>query len=286
MADVRLGLIGCGLLAERGYVPAAQRAQGVRLAAVADTVAERCATAAPGVPAFSSAAELLAAGAADALVLATPASTHVADARRAAAAGVAALIEKPPAPSAIEAEALMALSPAPYIGFNRRFEPALRELRDKAARAGQVRLQLLLHRRRASWPSYESADPVALDLGPHLVDLAFWLTGGEAARVRGQAGVDKLELEIELADGRGTAHVECALGPRYRERVDVGGVGSFRRGGLRSALAARRESPLVASLALQLESFARAARGDCVDADLATCADGVRVMRALECVTS
>ena len=286
MADVRLGLIGCGRLAERGYVPAAHRARGVRLTAVADQVLQRCENVAPGTPAFASAAELLAAGAADALVLATPAAAHVADARLAAAAGVPTLIEKPPAPTARAAEALAGLEPMPFVGFNRRFEPALRELRDQAVAASRVEMDLVFRRRSGSWASYESADPVALDLGPHLVDLVFWLAEAEPARVQGRADENELELEIELAQGRGSARIECVLGRSYREVVDVRGIGSFTRGGLRSALAARRESPLVASLALQLESFARAARGGERDRDLATAADGVRVMRALECVTS
>ena len=67
MEEVRLGLIGCGLIAERGYGPALERADGVRLAAVADPVRARCAQVAPGVPAFGSAAEMLEAGAGDVL---------------------------------------------------------------------------------------------------------------------------------------------------------------------------------------------------------------------------
>jgi len=285
VAEVRLGLIGCGLLAERGYGPAFRRAHGVQLAAVADPVRERCTAVAPGIPAFATAEQLLAAGAADALVLATPAAAHVEDARHASAARVPVLIEKPPAPTAGEAELLTALEPAPFIGFNRRFEPELRALRTAVATARDVELLLVLHRRRSSWRSYERADPVALDLGPHLVDLALWLSGSEPARVSGRATAEELHMEIELAGG-GVAHIECALGRRYRERVDARGLGAFTRGGVRSAWAARRESPLVASLALQLEAFARAVRGDGHDPDLATAADGLRVMRALECVTS
>src|SRR5207302_2815366 len=111
LSELRLGLIGCGRIAERGYVPAALRARGIRLAAVADPAAERCARAAPGVPSFGGAAELLAARAADVLVLATPAAAHVPDAPLAAAAGVPTLVEKPPAPTAGEAAQLAAISP-------------------------------------------------------------------------------------------------------------------------------------------------------------------------------
>lgn len=277
MSDVRLGLIGCGLLAERGYVPAFARAHGVRLAAVADPVGERCERVAPGVPAFGSAADLVAGGAVDALVIATPAGRHLEDARVAADAGLPTLVEKPPAPTAAETAELAALEPAPYIGFNRRFEPELRELRAAASAAPTVELRLVFERRRDSWPSHESADPILLDLGPHLVDLALWLSGVDAERVSGEAGPERASLELELADGRGTARIECAFGPRYREVVEVRGIGSYRRGGLRSAF---RESPLVPSLARQLEAFAQASQ------ELATAAAGLRVMRVLERVTS
>jgi len=91
-------------------------------------------------------------------------------------------------------------------------------------------------------------------------------------------------MELELADGRGTASIVCALGKPYRERIEVRGVGGFTRGGLLAALRAR-ESPLVESLALQLEAFATAVRTDGID-DMATAHDGVRVMRILERVTS
>jgi predicted dehydrogenase len=282
--DVRLGLIGCGRIAEWGYLPALRRAQGVRLAAVADRVVSRCAEVAPGVPSFASARELLDADVADALVLATPSRAHLADAVAATSAGVPVLIEKPPAPTARETAELVALRPMPYIGFNRRFEPALQELRAAARAAAAVRLRLVLHRRRSSWPSHESGDPVALDLGPHLVDLAFWLSGAQAAGVTGRADDSHISFEIQLADGRGTAAIDCALGRPYRELVEVRGLGSFKRGGLFSVLRSG-ESPLVDSLARQLEAFARAVRGG-HEPDLATAEDGLRVMRALECVTS
>jgi UDP-N-acetylglucosamine 3-dehydrogenase len=282
--DVRLGLIGCGLVAERGYIPALRRAHGLQLVAVADPVAARCAEVAPGVPAFASAADMLGARVVDALVLATPAHAHVEDALTAAAAGIPVLIEKPPAPTARDVERLVALDPQPFVGLNRRFEPPLRELRAAAHAADSVDLRLVLHRRHGSWPSHEAADPVALDLGPHLVDLAFWLSGAEAEHVGGQADENRLTMRIELRDARGTAQIDCALGRPYREVVEARGLGSFRRGGWRAALGGG-ESPLVDSLARQLESFARAVRGG-DEPDLATAADGLRVMRALECVTS
>jgi predicted dehydrogenase len=91
--DVRIGLVGCGRLAERGYVPALSEADGVQLVAVADPVSERCAAVAPGVAQFASAAAMVGSSALDALILASPAAAHLPDARIAAAAGLHTLIE-------------------------------------------------------------------------------------------------------------------------------------------------------------------------------------------------
>jgi myo-inositol 2-dehydrogenase / D-chiro-inositol 1-dehydrogenase len=280
--DLRIGLVGCGRLAERGYVPAIALAAGVRLAAVADPVVERCARAAPGVPTFASAAELVAAEVADALVLATPADAHLADARLAASAGMPSLIEKPPAPTLAEAIELARLDPAPRLGFNRRFVPEIASLRSALPPQDPVELTLELSTR--SWDPYEATTDVLLNLGPHLVDLARWLSGAEIAGVRAEITASSAELDLELADGRGLARVECRADRPYGERVLVDGMKGYSAGGIASALKLRlrRDAhPLVASLALQLEAFARAVRGRS-EPTLAQAPDGVAVMATLE----
>jgi predicted dehydrogenase len=288
LSELRLGLIGCGRLAERGYVPAAQRAEGVRLAAVADPAPGRCTQAAPGIPSFASAADLLEAGAADLLVLATPAAAHLDDASLAAAAGVPVLVEKPPAPTEREAAELAGLDPPPWIGFNRRFEPDLIRLRGELSAATSVELSLRFSARRSSWRPYDVRDGVLLDLGPHLVDLAFWLSRGRPEHVEGRIEEQRASLVIELADRRGVARIECVGNRPYHERIvarSSGRTASFERGGLlrgaRALLRPSAESPLVPSLARQLESFARAVRGG-AEPELATAADGLAVMRTLE----
>ena len=153
LRTLRVGLVGCGRLAERGYVPALKLAQGITLAALADPVLSRCDTVAPGVPAYTSAAALLAAAEVDAVVLATPAAAHVADATLAAEAGVPALVEKPPASDLAEAQALARLDPAPRIGFNRRFEPWLHALRERLRRDSALEIALEMQYAADSWRS-------------------------------------------------------------------------------------------------------------------------------------
>lgn len=288
---LRVGLVGCGRLAEIGYLPALAQADGVRLAAVADPDAERRGRLRDGAPAYAGAEELLDAGIADALVLATPVEAHVPDAHMAASRGVPTLVEKPPAPDAAGAAAMAALDPPPWIGFNRRFGDGRDRLRAAARRTGEVELELVLHYRRRAWGAHRVADEALLDLGPHLIDLARWLSTGEPRSVRA-LDVDREHAEFSIDLGkRGYARASCATDRLHRELVEVreaGGRRLARRrvGGLGAALlgrVARRhgDHPLVTSLVRQLEAFGRAVRG-AGDRDLATAADGYVAMTVID----
>jgi predicted dehydrogenase len=290
-AELAVGLVGCGRLAREGYVPALHAAAGVRLAAVADPdPARRGALAEQDVRGFADGAGLLAGGGVDAVVLATPAPAHLADAQRAAAAGVPTLVEKPPAPDGAEAAALAALYPAPWVGFNRRFTAGRRAVREALAASGRVDLLLELCYRRASWGAHVVGDEVLLDIAPHLVDLARWLSRGEVTEVRAATVThDRAEIDLELERGR--ARIRCAADRPHRELVeardergrvlarhDEGGLVA----GLRARLTARGgPHPLVASLTAQLEAFAATVRGT-PDPELATAADGHAVMAVVD----
>ncbi len=279
---MRVGLIGCGRIAERGYVPAFARAEGVELAAVVDVQSERCRAVAPGVAAFADVAELIASGEVDAVVVATPVGAHVEVAAEAAEAGLATLVEKPPARTASEAVGLLELEPAPFVAFNRRFEPGLLSVREQIP-PGPIELRLRFHRRGA-WGSHGGDDPLLLDVGPHALDLVRWLAGVELTRIRARELADGASIDVELADGRGIASVEIRTNSPFLESVEVHSKGRRvarrRTGGALAGALARvtpgTESPLVASLAGQLESFAGGGRG------LASAADGVAVMAAVD----
>ena len=151
---------------------------------MADVDPGRCRSLAPDLPAFSGLAGLVDGVQVDLVVLAHPAARHVEDACHAAAAGVASLIEKPPAPSAIEAEPLLALEPPAWMGFNRRFEPAAEAARASLVTHPPTGVELEMSILPHAWGALDGSERVLLDLGPHLVDLASWLTGREVVRVR------------------------------------------------------------------------------------------------------
>jgi myo-inositol 2-dehydrogenase/D-chiro-inositol 1-dehydrogenase len=289
--DLRLGLAGCGRLAERGYLPALELARGVRLVAVADPTPERCRRIAPGAAAFETAEELLADGGVDALVLATPPGAHLADARLAAAAGVPVLVEKPPGLDAREAAELAALDPEPFVGLNRRFEPALVRLRERLPERGRVRLDLTLEAQREAWAPYVASADALLDLGPHLVDLAGWLTGSAVKRVR-TSHLDPVRASLELETEKGIALVSLAHDRPWLESFalrDERGrlLARHVAGGLAGRMRARlaRRQVLAVSLAAQLEAFARAVQGGS-GGQLATARDGLAVMTVLDAARS
>lgn len=286
---LRLGLVGCGRLAERCWGPAIASVDGVALAAVADPSLDRCARVAPSAAVFPSAGELVASGSVDALIVASPVAYHLEHARLAAGAGLAALVEKPPGPDARTAEALAALEPPPWIGFNRRFDPALAPVAAAARAVEAPGLLLELRYRRSVWNPYEVGDDVLLDLGPHLVDLARWVSGREVEGLEGSlVGPRRAALELRL-EGGATARIACACDRAHIERVEVRHAGkriarAVHGGVLRNA-AARIRPPAEPALAVtfrrELEAFAAAARGGSAGS-LATARDGIAAMHVLD----
>jgi predicted dehydrogenase len=202
---------------------------------------------------------------------------------------VPTLLEKPPARDAAGARALAALSRPPWIGFNRRFDPRAERARaDLAGHDDDVELELEVSYRRESWDAVLVRDDALLDLGPHLVDWARWITGGALDRVRG------LELGPERAvvlarSPRGPVRITVRTDGTYCERIeartrDGRRVTRQRRGGVIDNVRTRlpgASHPLVETLAAQLAELVDVVRGD-PPHRLGTAADGVAVMEVLD----
>ena len=289
---IRIGLVGCGRVAEFGYLPAFRQAAGVKLAGVADIDQTRCKDVAPGVPAYESVGDLIKTGGLDALIISTPTRFHVAGARCAAEAGLPALVEKPPGLNVEEAGTLHALNSPLWIGFNRRFEPGITRLKSELRRDSDMHLQLELHYRRAAWKPFDMQDDALLDLGPHLIDLARWLTESKILWVRARS-LHKRRTEFEVGLERGSATISCSTNAPYRERIVVKCSretmsGFYKRGGLVAGIVARlqpnRQNSLVRPMVDQLEAFGRAVRGITDGSPLATTADGLAVMSTIDAV--
>lgn len=295
---VRVGLVGCGRITERGYLPALQSVDAARLVAVADPDRQRrerlaaLGTAMLGHPvgAFDGAASLVANARVDAIVIASPATAHVADARLAAAAGLATLVEKPPAADAARALDLTGLRPMPWLAFNRRFDPGARAVRSAMPAHGPVELFLRLRYRRPSWGAHTVRDDALLDLGPHLLDWARWIIGREVDHVRcTELSTERTVLDVTL--GRGRAHLEAATDRTHEELIELRDgsgrlIARHRIGGhwagLRDRFLRRSHSnPLIISLRGELEAFVETVRTGSAT-DLGTPSDGVAVMTAID----
>jgi predicted dehydrogenase len=285
---LRLGLVGCGRLAERGYAPAARRAKGVEIVAVTDPDRARRGLLArrTGASAHAQLSELLGSGPLDGVVICSEPDSHEEAATAVAAAGLTALLEKPPAPDAAGALRIAALVPAPWIAFNRRFDQGMR-LDRRIPNFGDVHLRLVLHYRRKSWRPVSRGDDALLDLAPHLIDLSLMLTGALPVAVRAQTERDRAGLV--MATTRGDVRIECATNRPYRELIEVHDAAGHRvaravRGGRARGLAGRLRPgghPLVRSLTRQLEAYARALRGE-DPGPLATAGEGAATMCVLD----
>jgi len=265
---VRVGIAGCGRIAERGYVPAALGAEEVAIAGFADPDTERrraCAElwargGGDEAPSLASAAELLAAVPIDLLVVAAPSAHHVALAEEAARAGVRSLVEKPPAPDLEASQRLAALDPQPFVAFNRRFLQG-HELRGAVPAEGWLELDLELRFRRGNWGAHQADDEALLDAGLHLIDLACHLSGAAPIAVR-SARVEPEQANLELELARGRARISCATDRGHREVVAVRDrsgrlLARSSWGGLRTRAGGLlgRPDPLVLSLRRQLEAL-------------------------------
>lgn len=264
---MRLGIAGCGRIAERGYIPASLAADGVTIAAFADPDAGRlrqCAElweqkSGEEARTFANAAELLQEEPIDLLVVAAPAIHHLPLAEAAAAVGVRSLVEKPPAPDLATAERLAALDPCPYLAFNRRFLQGT-ELRDAIPAEGWLELDLELRFKREAWGAHQAKDEAILDAGIHLIDLACHLSNSPPIAVRNaQIEPESASFELELTRARAT--ISCATDRSHREAItirDRAGKTLARSawGGISSRLSPllRRPDPFVSSLQRQLEA--------------------------------
>jgi myo-inositol 2-dehydrogenase/D-chiro-inositol 1-dehydrogenase len=307
---VRLGLLGCGRAAERLHVPAIGPATATRLAGVFDPLRSRrelIASSQAGCGVFESAEALVASGEIDAVIVASPAESHVAMASLALCAGLPVLIEKPVAGSLREGthlETVQRSTGAPVmVGLNRRWWGPAMKLRERLARPGRgpaaVRMEIASDVSGWSALSAATSDPLD-DLGTHQLDLLRFLFGCEIEAVRAtQPGPQEFHLTVRLADGT-TATCIAAYRNRSREMIQVSigperscvQVGSERiwpaSGGIRRVLdigdtvyrrVQRRRGGLSRSYAAQLVSFVACVRNRTPASP--GLHDGVAVLRAI-----
>lgn len=262
---MRCALVGFGLAGRVFHAPFIAATDGLELSWVVTGDPARAAAAAQEHPAARVVARLddVWPEAPDLVVVAAPNRFHVPLARAAIDHGVAVVVDKPLAPAAADARALVTRAAAagvPLVPFhNRRWDDdllTLRRLLDEGALGRVHRFESRFERWRPEvadgWR--EEGDPsagggVLLDLGPHLVDQALLLFG-DVVEVHGEVDVrrpgarvdDDAFVALHHAGGvRSHLWMSAAAadqGPRLRV---LGSAGAFVVEGLDPQEAALRE---------------------------------------------
>ncbi|MCC7362154.1 MAG: Gfo/Idh/MocA family oxidoreductase [Anaerolineales bacterium] len=239
---IRIGLIGCGRLAQQVHLPLLQHLPDFQLTALAESDPARRAEAARRAPparAFESAEALLASGLAEAVLISTPSHLHAAPAEAALRAGLHVYLEKPIASTLDDGRRLVAAGRASgrvaLVGFNYRFHPlyaALRQVTQSGALGALTTLTTQFTTPPRELPVWKRArvtgGGVLLDLASHHIDLVRWLTGQEVAAASAvlrsvHTQDDNAEVVLRLTGGA-VARSEFSFTTRDVDRVLVTGA--------------------------------------------------------------
>lgn len=196
---LRVGLLGCGRIGRMHAELIAGRIDGLELAACYDFVPEAATEVASlfGGRVIPDAHEVIAASDIDVVAICSPTGFHVDQLVAAAQAGKPVLVEKPLSLDLAEVDRAMAAVDAAgipvQVGFNRRFDPSHRSVRDHVAAGavGDVHLVRITSRDPAPPPvAYiETSGGIFLDMTIHDFDMARYVSGSEVVEVYATGGV-------------------------------------------------------------------------------------------------
>jgi len=192
--SVRVGIIGVGIMGADHARTLATQVPGATLQAIFDADAARAKAVAAETGAVSLAkgpVALINDPAIDAVILASPDSTHAPLTLAAIAAGKPVLCEKPLAPTAREALEIVAAEALRgkrlvQVGYMRRFDPAYVELKARLG-SGALGPALMFHcfHRNVAAPDWFDAKMAIGNSAVHEFDIARWLLDTELATVQG-----------------------------------------------------------------------------------------------------
>ncbi len=231
---VAIAVVGAGAIGRKHIAALAQSGVARLVALVDPSVSARALAAQMGVAAFATLDALLAAGVADAAILATPTPAHFPGAMACVAAGLPVLVEKPvtvtPAEAAVLAAAAAQSGVPVLVGHHRRHNPLMQRAREIVQRGDIGRIVALhtttwflkpddyfLH----DWRRAPGAGPMLTNL-IHDVDLMRWIVGDvvsvqatASSAVRGFATEDTAVAILRFANGAlGTMSVsDAAVSP-------------------------------------------------------------------------
>ena len=265
--SIRIGLIGFGLGGSVFHAPLISATPGLELVAVVTRDRERASTVHSRFPqarVVSDVQELWKADDLDLIVISTVNSAHVPLGLAALEAGLPVVMDKPLAPSAVDAQRLIDVARTRglmlTVFHNRRWDSdflTLRATLDDGAIGTPTRFESRYERWRPSlkadaWrerPGRDEAGGLLFDLGSHLIDQATQLFGrpthvyAELDARRAGAAVDDDAFVALVHPGEVRSHLWMSAvarlhGPRFRVLGTAGAFESFGLDGQEDALAA------------------------------------------------
>jgi myo-inositol 2-dehydrogenase/D-chiro-inositol 1-dehydrogenase len=243
MSELRIAVLGVGMMGADHVARITSRISGARVAVVNDYLTEKAdqiAASVPGARVSADPLDAIAADDVDAVLLATPGPTHEKQLLACLEHRKPVLCEKPLTTDVetslemVRREAELS-TPLIQVGFMRRFDPEYQQLKAliDGGELGQPLLVHCVHRNPAVPPSFDSA-MVVKDSLVHEVDVTRFLLGEEIVSVRiirptpnpaAPAGLQDPQIAIfETAGGR---HVDVEVfvttGVAYEVRTEVVG---------------------------------------------------------------
>ena len=193
MDKVRIGIIGCGGIANGKHMPSLKKLPDVEMVAFCDIIVERAEKAAreygvEGAKVYADYHELLAREDIDVVHVLTPNREHSQITVDALNAGKHVMCEKPMAINSAEAKRMLDAAKATgkklTIGYQSRFRPDSMYLKS-ACEAGELgdiyyaRAQAVRRRAVPTWGvflnEYEQGGGPLIDIGTHALDLTLWM---------------------------------------------------------------------------------------------------------------
>jgi predicted dehydrogenase len=268
----KIGLMGCGVVADYGHIPAILETPGLELVSVFDPSSSRAAATAAkfGIPHWFSDQDLFLNSGLEAVVVTSTATAHPENVLGAAKRGLHVLCEKPLALSDADAERMIAAMDQAdrmlLVGFVYRFSPVAKQIRDwvRQGIVGEIKSLRLIY----IWNLHGQFDQVdgtwmesprwagrmleggpMIDCGVHMIDLARWWLGKEVIRtsqagawVANYAAPDHMFLHLDHEEGVHTSiemsftYGHTARYPRDEfvyDLIGTGGVIRYDRDGWR-----------------------------------------------------